>query len=70
MKNAVALINIEKKEYKPIITDIVISQRFIKEFARLIMIGTQEADEYNKQNWTRKEKQAFEFAKKLIKIYA
>ena len=48
-----------------------IPQKFLREFAQLIMIGTEQANEdANHTFLSKKEEQALKFAKKLVKYYA
>jgi hypothetical protein len=52
------------------IPDIIIPARYVPEFFRVVMIGTQELRGWDKTDWTFKEKQAFKLAEKLVKKYA
>jgi hypothetical protein len=48
-----------------------IPQSYLKEFAQLIMIGTEQANEDAKHTFlSKKEEQALKFAEKLVKHYA
>ena len=48
-----------------------IPQSYLKEFAQLLMIGTQQTEAFEMGNLnSKKEHQALKFAKKLIKHYA
>jgi L-asparaginase II len=50
--------------------EIKIPSSCLKEFSRLIMVGTQTMDAYDTTNWTKQEKLAYKFAKKLVHLYA
>ena len=52
------------------IEQVIIPSKYIREFARALMVGTQELDSWDNTNWTFKQKQAFKFAIKLVKKYA
>lgn len=59
-----------EKDMKLIQAGVIIDGRFLSEFSRLIMIGTQGVAGWDKKNWTKQEKQAYNFARRLIKKYA
>jgi hypothetical protein len=60
------------KNFKSLVEEeIIIPKKFITEFAQLIMIGTEQANEDAQHTWlSKKEEQALKFAEKLIKHYA
>ncbi len=60
------------KDFKSLIDEeIIIPKKFITEFAQLIMIGTEQANEDAIHTFlSKKEEQALKFAEKLVKHYA
>jgi hypothetical protein len=51
-------------------TPVEIPQAYLKEFSRLIMVGTQSFMYQSVDGWTKKELRAYKFAKKLVHLYA
>lgn len=65
-------VNDKCKSFKPLVEEeIIIPKKFITEFAQLIMIGTEQANEDALHTFlSKKEEQALKFAERLIKHYA